>query len=158
MQTVNWGVSVMNSRVARLLAVTAAATFMASAPAAAAGQIQSAAYSPWAALSAFAAPSSSQALCGMAASNAAANAAAASTTSNGQSGTPGCVLPVLDTPPAPVPAANPVPSPVAGGALPSSFNAIPLLLGLAVLGAAAALALGNGNSNDSIVARPISPA
>jgi hypothetical protein len=136
----------MTSISARFLALTSAASLLFSTPAAA--RTQMIAYSPWAALSAFAAPASSQALCGVAAATAA--GAAAST----QGGNPGCVFPALDTPVAPpVIETAPIGTPaavVAGG----GFGVLPLLLSLAALGGLAALLLGNGEGQDQISVSP----
>ena len=148
MAAMKLGVSVfMKSLGTRLVAIAGAVTFVASAPAAAAVQAQqSTSYSPWAALSALAAPASSQALCGAAASTAATAA---------QSGTPGCVLPATDAPAPVAPAHAAVP--VAETGTTAGLGVIPLIAGLAVLAGAVALLLGK-NGNDSITARPISPA
>jgi hypothetical protein len=134
----------MKSFAARLVITASAATFLISGPAAAAARAPAAAYSPWASLSAFASPVSSQALCGAAASAAAGAAAAA------QAGTPGCVFPAVDAPvPAPVSQTAPLGTPaaaVAGGGV----GILPLLLGLAALGGVAALLLSNGEGGTQI--------
>jgi hypothetical protein len=137
----------MKSIAARLVVMASAATFVVSAPANAAARTQTADYSPWAALSAFAAPASSQALCGAAAAGAAAAAAA-------QAGTPGCVFPTLDAPVAP-PVANTAPlatsAAVAAG---GSVSILPLLLGLALLGGAAAFLIGQGEGQTQLAVSP----
>jgi hypothetical protein len=136
----------MTSMSARFLVVTSAASLLFSAPAAARTQMP--AYSPWAALSAFAAPASSQALCGVAAATAAAAAASV------QGGNPGCVFPALDAPVTPpVAETAPLGTPaaiVAGGGI----GVLPLLLGLAALGGLAALLIGNGGGQDQISVSP----
>lgn len=132
----------MKSVAARVLAMSGAATIALSAPASAAVQAQSASYSPWAALSAFAGQSSSQALCGAAATTAA------------QTGTPGCVLPATDAPVAPVgnePVAV-VPEAVGG----TGLGVLPLIAGLAVLAGAIALIASSGDDDD-ITVTPVSP-
>ena len=138
----------MKSFAARLALVASAASVLVSGPASAAARTHTAVYSPWAALSAFAAPASSQALCGAAAASAAAAAASA------QPGTPGCVFPAVDPPVAPpVAEAAPLSTPaavVAGGGI----GILPLLLGLAALGGAAALLLGNGDGQAQISVSP----
>jgi hypothetical protein len=136
----------MKSISARLLVLTSTASLLFSAPAAARTQMP--AYSPWAALSAFAAPVSSQALCGAAAATAAGVAASA------QGSSPSCVFPALDAPVAPpVAETAPLGTPaavVAGGGI----GVLPLLLGLAALGGLAALLLGNGEGQDQISVSP----
>jgi hypothetical protein len=142
----------MKSFAARLVITASAATFLISGPAAAAARAPAAAYSPWASLSAFASPVSSQALCGAAASAAAGAAAAAQagTAAAAQAGTPGCVFPAVDAPvPAPVSQTAPLGTPaaaVAGGGV----GILPLLLGLAALGGVAALLLSNGEGGTQI--------
>jgi hypothetical protein len=135
----------MKMYAARLVAMATAASFAVSAPAAAAAQTQSAAYSPWAVLSALASPSSSNALCGTAAASAVASAVA-------QTGTPGCVFPAVDAPVvAPVSEAAPLATPVSG----RGIGILPLLAGLAALGGLAAVLLGNGGSgSDQISVSP----
>ena len=134
----------MKSFAARLVVAASAATFLVSAPAAAAARSQTATFNPWASLSAFASPVSSQALCGAAASAAAGAAAAA------QAGTPGCVFPAVDAPvPAPVSQTAPIATPaaaVAGGGV----GILPLLIGLTALGGLAALLLSNGEGGTQI--------
>lgn len=138
----------MKSFAARLVIMTGAATMLVSGPAAAAVQSQSAAYSPWAALSAFAAPASSQALCGAAAASAAGAAVSA------QAGTPGCVFPTLDAPvAAPVAETAPIATPAAVAAG-GGVGILPLLVGLAALGGLAALLLSNGDSQTQISVSP----
>lgn len=90
--------------------------------------------SPLVALSALASDASAAALCGASAAAVAGAAAAA------QAAQPGCVLPVVDAPVAPVvtealppPPVAPPPVPAAGG----GFGVSPLLLGLVAIGAAA---------------------
>ncbi len=137
----------MKSFAARLVVTASAATFLVSAPAAAASRVQSANYSPWASLAAFASPASSQALCGAAAASAAASATA-------QAGTPGCVFPTLDAPVAPpVAEAAPVAAPVATAAG-AGVGVFPLLLGLAALGGLAALLLANDGNGTQISIQP----
>jgi hypothetical protein len=139
----------MKSFVARMVVLASAASLTVSAPAAAAARTASAAYSPWAALSAFASPASSQALCGSAATAAASAAATASA-----QGTPGCLFPVVDAPVAPpVSETAPLATPAAVAAG-SGIGVLPLLLGLAALGGAAALLLSNGNGSDQISVSP----
>ena len=140
----------MKSFAARLVVMASAASLLVSAPAAAAVQTQTAAYSPWAALSAFAAPASSQALCGAAATVAASAAASASAQ---QASSLGCVLPVLDAPVAPPVAETASLAPAAVVAR-GGIGILPLLLGLAALGGLAALLLGNGNGQDQISISP----
>jgi hypothetical protein len=134
----------MNGFAARLVVIASAATVLVSGPAAAAARAQTVNYSPWAALSAFASPASSQALCGAAAASAVSSAV--------QAGTPGCVFPAVDAPvAAPVSQAAPLATPaatVAGGGV----GLLPLLAGLAALGGVAALLLSNGKSNSPIIA------
>lgn len=134
----------MKSFAARLVITASAGTFLISGPAAAVARAPTAAYSPWASLSAFASPVSSQALCGAAASAAAGAAVAA------QAGTPGCVFPAVDAPvAAPVSQTAPIATPaaaVAGGGV----GILPLLLGLAALGGVAALMLSNGEGGTQI--------
>ena len=136
----------MKSFAARIVITAAAATMLVSGPAAGAARTQTAAYSPWAALSAFAAPASSQALCGAAAASAVASAA--------QAGTPGCVFPTVDAPvAAPVAETAPLATPaavVAGGGI----GILPLLVGLAALGGLAALLLSNGEGQSQISVSP----
>lgn len=136
----------MKSFAARLVVMASAATMLASGPAAAAVRTQSVAYSPWAALSAFASPASSQALCGAAAASAVSSAV--------QAGTPGCVFPAVDAPvAAPVAETAPLGTPaatVAGGGL----GILPLLAGLVALGGVAALLLSNGDSQTQISVSP----
>lgn len=132
---------------ARLVVMASAATFLVSAPAVAAAQAQSADYSPWASLAAFASPASSQALCGAAASSAAATAAA-------QAGAPGCVFPTVDAPvAAPVAETAPLATPAAVGAG-AGVGVLPLLLGLAAIGGLAALLLSNGDGSTQISISP----
>jgi hypothetical protein len=130
-----------------MTAVAAALSLASAAPAAAAVKAAAPAYSPWAALSAFASPSSSAALCGAAA------------TSAQQGAAPGCVLPQIDAPP--VVAAEPavpVAAPVAAAAVGTGIGVLPLLLGLASLAGLGALILGgNGQGGDRIGGRPVSP-
>ena len=130
-----------------LIAAVGCVGLLASGPAVAASSAAASTnYSPWASLSAFASPVSSQALCGAAAASAATQAA------------PGCVLPAVDPAPVPVVQETPVAVPVAasGG---GGIGVLPLLLGLAALAGLAALLLGNNDDDDDdIVARPISPA
>jgi hypothetical protein len=140
----------MKSIAARLVVMAGAATFLVSAPANAGAQTQTADYSPWAALSAFAAPASSQALCGAAGAGAAVAAAAATA----QAGTPGCVFPTLDAPVAPpvaetAPLATPAVVAAGGG-----IGILPLLLGLAVFGGAAALLIGQGEGQTQLSISP----
>lgn len=137
---------------ARCVAVASAVSFGLSAPAAAATQAQTAAYSPWAALSAFATQSSSAALCG----------AAAATATAAQQNVNGCVLPQLDEVAAVAPAEVAPVGQVAPGvgvgtalAPAPAFGVLPLLAGLAFVGALAAFALGKGGS-DTVVLRPVS--
>lgn len=136
----------MITRRSKLIAGLCGASLLAASPASAA-EAAAAAYSPWAALSAFAAPASSQALCGTAAAAAAASAAA--------QGTTGCVFPALDAPATPpVSDTAPIGTPaavVAGGGI----GVLPLLLGLAALGGAAALLLSNGDDDGDVIS--ISP-
>lgn len=135
----------MNSIAARLAVVASAASFLISAPAAAAVNAQSVNYSPWAALSAFASPASSQALCGSAAASAAASVAA----SAAQAGTPGCVFPTMDPPaPSPVSETAPLGTPAATVAG-AGTGLLPLLAGLAALGALSAVLLSNGDGNQT---------
>ena len=124
----------MKSFAARLVLVASAASFMAVGPASAAVKTQTAAYSPWAALSAFAAPASSQALCGAAAASAASTVA-----SSAAQPASGCVFPQVD---APVVAPAPEAAPVVAVAGTPAIGILPLLLGLAAIGGAAALLLG----------------
>jgi hypothetical protein len=137
----------MSSGRSRIVAAICGASLLIAAPATAATQVASApAYSPWAALSAFAAPASSQALCGAAA------AAAAGAAVQGASG---CVFPAVDAPvAAPVAETAPLGTPaavVAGGGI----GILPLLAGLAALGGVAALLLSNGdNGPDQISVSP----
>jgi hypothetical protein len=127
---------------ARLVVMASAASLLVSGPAVAAARTQTVDYSPWAALSAFAAPASSQALCGAAAASAAASAVAATAA---QSGTPGCVFPTLDAPvPPPVAETAPLATPAAAVAG-AGIGILPLLAGLAALGGLAALLLSNGD-------------
>jgi hypothetical protein len=140
------GIARMISHGSKFIAALCGATLLAAAPASAAMTPAPVAYSPWAALSAFAAPASSQALCGAAA------AAAAGTAAQGVSG---CVFPALDAPVvAPVAEAAPIATPagvVAGGGI----GILPLLAGLAALGGLAALLLSNGGSGpDQISVSP----
>ena len=142
----------MKSVVSRLVALSGVIALTTSAPGLAAAQAQGPAYSPWAALSAFASQSSSAALCGSSVAGAAAATAQASPA-------PGCVLPQVDAPlPAPVETAAPIAAapiePVVAGA---GIGVLPLLLGLAALAGVAALLLRGGNGNDNIVLRPVSP-
>jgi hypothetical protein len=131
----------MNSLAARLVVMASAATVLVSGPAAAAVRTQTVAYSPWAALSAFAAPASSQALCGAAAASAVSSAL--------QAGTPGCVFPAVDAPvAAPVAETAPLATPAATVAG-AGIGVLPLLAGLAALGGVAALLLSNGNNNQT---------
>lgn len=136
----------MSVRPSSLVAAFCSASLLATAPASAASRTIQPAYSPWAALSAFASPASSQALCG-AAGAAAAGAAAAQ-------GATGCLFPVVDAPvAAPVAETAPLPTPAAvtaGGGI----GILPLLLGLAALGGAAALLLANGDGQDQISVSP----
>lgn len=139
----------MKSFVARMVVLASAASLTVSAPAAAAARTASASYSPWAALSAFASPASSQALCGSAAAAAASSTAAASA-----QGTPGCLFPVVDAPvPAPVSETAPLVTPAAVAAG-NGIGVLPLLLGLAALGGVAALLLSNGSGDDQISVSP----
>lgn len=136
---------------ARMTAMAGALALAAGAPAsAAATQAQPVAYSPWIALSAFASPSSSAALCGTSI------AATASATATAQQGTaPGCVFPQVDAPPPVVTSGAVAPvAPVAS----SGIGTLPLLLGLATLVGLGALLLGEGDGNSTIVGRPLSPA
>lgn len=129
-------------RISRLTVMVGAFALAAGAPASAAVQASAPAYSPWAALSAFASQSSSAALCG--------TAAAASVSASVQQGaTPGCVFPQVDAPVAPpVEAAQPVLPVAAAGA-----GLLPLLLGLASVGALSALLFSNADSENE----PVSP-
>lgn len=142
----------MKSLVVRFATVAAACSMVLSTPVSAAVSAQPASYSPWAALSALATPASSQALCGAAASNAAASAS--------QAGSPGCVLPVVDAPPVvatPEPVPVPPGPPVGPGVVPAGgLGVIPLIAGLAVLAGAVALALGSGGDGggDTIAISP----
>ncbi|WP_300974422.1 hypothetical protein [Sphingomonas sp. LHG3406-1] len=142
----------MNFRRFSPLVGLSCASLLASAPAAAAARVpQAASYSPWAALSAFASPASSQALCGSSAAGAAASMAA-----NAAQGAPGCVLPATDAPvPPPQAEAAPLgaPAPIATG---NGFAILPLLAGLAVVGGLAALLLSNDEDEGDLIA--ISPA
>ena len=133
-----------------LIAAVGCAGLLASGPAAASASVAATSnYSPWASLSAFASPVSSQALCGSAVASAAASAAAQAA--------PGCVLPAVDPVPVPVVQSAPVAVPVAASG--GGIGILPLLLGLAALAGLAALLLGNNDDDDdTIVARPISPA
>jgi len=145
----------MKSVISRIVALSGVIAMTTSAPALAAAQAQGPAYSPWAALSAFASQSSSTALCGSSVAGAAAATAQAGAA-------PGCVLPQVDAPlPAPVETAAPVALPPAAAvAAGGGIGVLPLLVGLAALAGIAALLLrgGNGNNDDGIVLRPISPA
>lgn len=109
---------------------------------------QPASISPLVALSALASDASAAALCGASAAMAASAAATA------QAAQPGCVLPVVDAPVAPVvtealppPPVAPPPVPAAGG----GFGVSPLLLGLAGIAAAvlAFVLLRDKDDNDS---------
>lgn len=137
----------MISRSSKLVAAFGGASLLMAAPATAAARAApSVDYSPWAALSAFAAPASSQALCG---------AAAAAAAGAAIQGAPGCVFPAVDAPvPPPVAEAAPLATPaavVAGGGI----GILPLLAGLAALGGLAALLLSNGdNDGDQISISP----
>lgn len=129
-------------------AALALVTFGFASPAAAATRVLSgaeASISPWVALSALGSSASSSALCG--ASVAAASSAAAQAA-------PGCVLPVVDAPPAPV-VETPVPVPVATTPVARGFSILPLLLGLVGVAAIAALLLGGGDDDDDINVNPI---
>lgn len=138
----------MSKFAVRMVALASAASMMLSAPVAAASRVPTAAYSPWASLSAFAAPASSQALCGAAAANAAGAAAAA------QAGTPGCVFPAVDAPvSAPVANAAPVAT-TAAVSTGTGVGVLPLLLGLAALGAVAALLLSTDEGGAQISISP----
>lgn len=130
----------MKTASTRLLMLAAAATAV-SGPASAAVQAQAPAYSPWAALSAFASPASSQALCKVGETNSV----------DGTVKT--CLLPAADAAPGGQAAA------ATGAAAGNSFTIIPLLAGLAVLaGAVALLASGKESANDRIIGAPVSPA
>ncbi len=127
----------MISSRSKFVAAFCSLSLLAAAPASAAAKAAPAVdYSPWAALSAFAAPSSSQALCG---------AAAAAAAGAAVQGTPGCVFPTLDAPVAPpVAEAAPIATPAAVSAG-GGVGILPLLVGLAALGGLAALLLANGD-------------
>nr|WP_314445201.1 hypothetical protein [uncultured Sphingomonas sp.] len=138
----------MKSLIKQSVAAFGCASLLMAAPASAAARITpDAVYSPWAALSAFASPSASQALCGSAVAAAAAGAAAQAAT--------GCVLPAIDAPVAPpvaeaVPVGTPAAAAVGGG-----VGVLPLLLGLATLGGLAALLLSNNDEGGTQIS--ISP-
>ena len=94
--------------------------------------------SPMVALSIFGSQASAAALCGSAATTAAASAAT-------QAPVGGCVLPVVDAPPVvPVAEAIPLPPPVSGG-----IGIAPILLGLAGIAVLAALIASQNNNNDN---------
>jgi len=123
---------------------------IASPAAAAASSHAQPAVSPWVAFSAFGTSSSSAALCGAVAATGASVAA--------QGAAPGCVLPAVDAPPAPVTDAA-VPQPLPAAAVPAASSAgigvLPILLGLAgIVGLVAVLLSGN---NDSDINVPITP-
>lgn len=111
--------------------------------------------SPLIALSALGSQASRSALCGAAVTSAM-GAAAVQTP-----GTPGCVLPMLDTPVAPVVTEAPppvfVPEPVAVPVAASGFSFLPLLAGLAVLGGLAFLLLRDKDDDRGLNFQPISP-
>lgn len=138
----------MFARVSRLTAIVGALALASGAPASAAVQATGPGYSPWAALSAFASPSASAALCGSA-------AAATVSVSVQQGAAPGCVFPMLDAPiAAPVEAtAAPASSVVVPAASATSLGALPLLLGLASVGALSALLFSRADSQSE----PVSP-
>jgi hypothetical protein len=136
------------SRIAtRLTLMVGAITFAASTAAAAVAPAQPVVYSPWVALSAFASPSSSAALCGT--DRAGSEAGKAS-----QERERGCILPPIEGAggTASIGATGPI-------ATAAGLGTFPLLVGLAALAGFAALALGSGDgaSGDAIGARPLSP-
>jgi hypothetical protein len=137
----------------KMIALLAATSFAASAPASAAFQVQgtqASVISPWVALSALGSTGSGAALC----ANAATAAAAA-----GQAGNVGCVLPLVDAPvAAPIAGAAPLPVAVAAPGAAGGLSFLPILLGLAAVAAGVALLAGKGNGNDDIDLPPISPA
>lgn len=128
---------------ARSLVLASAASLTVSAPAASARATTSVEYSPWAALSAFASPASSQALCG-----AAATAAAA------QGVTTGCMFPVLDAPVAPAAAEAAQVGSASTVTSSAAIGVLPLLAGLALIGGVAGLLLGSGEGQAQISVSP----
>ena len=111
--------------------------------------------SPLVALSALGSQASRAALCGSAVTSSM-GAAAVQTP-----GTPGCVLPMLDTPVAPVVTEVPppvyIPPPVAVPVAAPSFSFLPVLAGLAVLGGLAFLLLRDKDDDRGFNFQPISP-
>lgn len=133
-------------KAAGFLAAVALCTSSTGAIAASTSSLQQAGLHPLIALSALGSDASRAALCGAAAAAAAGAAMAA------QAPAQGCVLPIVDAPPAvavneplPPPPVAPPPVPATGG-----FGVSPLLLGLAGLALAALLAtqLGGGGDDD----------
>ena len=115
--------------------------------------------SPLVALSALGSQASRAAMCGASVSSAMGAAAAQGGV---VAGTPGCVLPMVDQPVAPVvQEVVPVytPEPVAVAVVPvasPSFSFLPLLAGLAVLGGLAFLLLRDNDDDDGFNFQPIS--
>lgn len=136
----------------KMIALLAATSFAASAPASAAVQVQgtqASVISPWVALSALGSTGSGAALC--------VNAATAAVA--GQAGNVGCVLPLVDAPvAAPIAGAPPLPVAAAVPGAAGGLSFLPILLGLAAVAAGVALLAGKGNGNDDINLPPISPA
>jgi hypothetical protein len=125
------------------IAALSAASLLVAGPAAA--KATSVVNSPWIALSAFAAPASSEALCGAAA--AAAGGAAIQ-------GTSGCVFPTVDALVAPpIAQAAPLAAPAVAAA--GGVAILPLLVGLAALVAASAFLIARGDGGDTQIS--ISP-
>ena len=125
-------------------ALLACALCFSSTAAGAATAVSPPAISQWVALSALSTPASATAVC----------AAGAAAVSAAQAPAAGCVLPVVDQPP-PVPVASgatPVIMPAAEG---GGINWLPLLGGLALIAAFAALVLSNGDNDED---EPVSPA
>lgn len=99
--------------------------------------------SPMVALSIFGSQASATALCGTSSTTVAASAAATA-----QAPVGGCVLPVVDAAPPPVPAAEPLPA-AAPIATSTGFGITPILLGLAGIAILAALIASSGDDNDN---------
>ena len=105
---------------------------------------------PMIALSIFGSQASAAALCGASATTVVASAAATAQAPAG-----GCVLPLVDAPPPPVPAAEAapfVPAPIAA----TGFGIAPVLLGLAGIAVLSALILSQKDRNDNDNEEPVS--